>query len=39
MLDRDVFSHYEATEYMARKLDTWVDDTEELIVRRPRLVE
>lgn len=39
MFDRDVFSHNEATEYMARKLDDWVDDTVELIVRKPRLVE
>ncbi|QLH79825.1 hypothetical protein HZS55_22120 [Halosimplex rubrum] len=39
MLDRDVFTRAEAIEYMARKLDEWTDDTEALIVRRPRLVE
>ncbi|WP_436932843.1 DUF6735 family protein [Halosimplex halobium] len=39
MLDRGVFTLAEATEYMAQTLDDWVDDTEELIVRKPRLVE
>jgi len=39
MLDRGAFTWAEAIEYMAGTLDTWVDDTEELIVRRPQLVE
>lgn len=38
LLDRGVFTHDEAIEYMADKLDEWTDDTEELIVRRPQLV-
>ncbi|WP_436909045.1 DUF6735 family protein [Halosimplex marinum] len=39
MLDRGVFTRAEATGYMARKLDHWVDDTEELIVCKPRHIE
>jgi hypothetical protein len=35
MIDRGVFTHRDAIEYMARKLDEWVDDDRELIVRRP----
>ena len=39
MVDRGVFTWAEAIEYMARKLDDWVDDTEELLINKPRLVE
>ncbi|ELZ20850.1 hypothetical protein C475_19663 [Halosimplex carlsbadense 2-9-1] len=39
MLDRGAFTWAEAIEYMAQQLDAWVDDTEELIVRKPQLIE
>ncbi|WP_415383009.1 DUF6735 family protein [Halosimplex sp. TS25] len=39
LLDRGVFTHADAIDYLEAKLDEWVDDQEELIVRRPTLVE
>ncbi|WP_436927626.1 DUF6735 family protein [Halosimplex amylolyticum] len=35
LIDRGVFTHADAIQYMETKLDEWVEDQEELIVRRP----
>ncbi|WP_123538178.1 DUF6735 family protein [Halosimplex salinum] len=39
MIDRGVFTHADAIEYLKTKLDEWVEDQEELIIRRPNLGE
>jgi len=38
LIDRGVFTHGEALEYLTQKLAAWVDDQHELIIRTPNLV-
>jgi len=39
LIERGTFTHGEAIEYIEQKLDEWVGDEQELIVRRPHVVE
>jgi len=38
LVDRGVFTHAEAIEYIEQTLDEWIGEEQEIVIRRPQIV-